>query len=89
LAHIRLGEREYDRAVYEVCFQPILSRRFNGSVDFDIPYLDLGWYSQDVVMIYVPRDVPPEVKRGKSIYPIRSSGLVRGSFIHEHCEKVP
>jgi hypothetical protein len=81
----KLGEREYDRAMRDLRFQAILSRGFHVSYDYDIPYL--GGYSRDGATIYVDRDTPAEIKRGRRVYAIRPSGLVRGILVHEHWEK--
>jgi hypothetical protein len=83
--HVRLGEREYDRAQRDARFQAFLNRGFRVSFDYDIPYL--GGYSRDGSIIYVDRDTPLEIKRGKRIYRVRPNGLVRGLLVHEHWEK--
>jgi hypothetical protein len=75
--HKLMGERDYDRALSDPRFQAILSRGFNVSYEYDVPYL--GGYSQDGGTIYIDRDTPNEIKRGKRIYPLRppSPGLRR------------
>jgi hypothetical protein len=92
--HEHLGEREFDRAMADPRFQAILSRGFDVSFDYDVPYL--GGYSQDGTNIYIDRDTPLTLKRGKHVYQLRpqqwidaSSGpfLVRGIICHEHWEK--
>jgi hypothetical protein len=83
--HAHLGEREFDRAQHDPRFQALLARGFRVSFDYDVPYL--GGYSQDGATIYVDRDTPAELKRGKRVYPIRPDGLVRGIIVHEHWEK--
>ncbi len=83
--HIVLGERDYDRALRDPRFQAILSRGFRVSYDYDVPYL--GGYSRDGTTIYIDRDTPAEIKRGKRIYHLRPHGLVGGICVHEHWEK--
>jgi hypothetical protein len=83
--HKRLGERMFDRAMRDLRFQALLARGFTVSFDYDIPYL--GGYSRDGSTIYVDRDTPAEIQRGKQSYPVRPHGLVSGILIHEHWEK--
>jgi hypothetical protein len=83
--HRLLGEREYDRALNDPRFQAVLARGFAVNYDYDIPYL--GGYSQDGTTIYVDRDTPAQIKRGRRVYPIRPNGLVCGILVHEHWEK--
>src|SRR5947209_3604355 len=83
--HVFFGERNYDRALRDPHFQAVLNRGFRVSYDYDIPYL--GGYSQDGSTIYVDRDTPAQIKRGRRIYQIRPDGLVRGICVHEHWEK--
>jgi hypothetical protein len=80
-----LGDREYARALRDLRFQTFLNRGFRVSFDYDIPYL--GGYSRDGSTIYVDRDTPTEIKRGKRVYPVRPHGIVRGIIVHEHWEK--
>jgi hypothetical protein len=84
-AHRLLGERDYNHALNDPRFQALLARGFRVSYDYDVPYL--GGYSQDGATIYIDRSTPPEIKRGKRIYPLRPDGLVRGIITHEHWEK--
>ena len=83
--HQRLGERIYDRAMRDPRFQALLARGFATSFDYDIPYL--GGYSRDGSVIYVDRDTPAAIQRGRRAYAIRPHGLVNGILIHEHWEK--
>jgi hypothetical protein len=90
--HVHLGEREFDRARNDPRFLAVLNRGFQVSYDYDVPYL--GGYSQDGATIYVDRDTPEQIKRGKRVYVIRPApgtispgGLVRGICVHEHWEK--
>jgi hypothetical protein len=83
--HVLLGKREYDRAGQDPRFQAFLNRGFRVSFDYDIPYL--GGYSQDGSVIYIDKDTPEEIKRGKRVYPVRPGGLIRGIICHEHWEK--
>ncbi len=81
----RLGERDYDRALRDVRFQALLARGFRPEYHYDIPYL--GGYSRDGTTIYVDRDTPFQVQRGRAVYQVRPAGLVNGILIHEHWEK--
>jgi hypothetical protein len=88
----REGERNYDRALHDPRFQAALNRGFAVSYDYDVPYL--GGYSQDGSTIYIDRDTPEQIKRGKRVYQIRpepavakAGDLVRGICVHEHWEK--
>jgi hypothetical protein len=97
--HVHLGERDYDRALRDPRFQALLSRGFAVSYDYDVPYL--GGYSRDGATIYIDRDTPSEIKRGKRVYqilqlapvkagepaPAQAGGLIRGILVHEHWEK--
>jgi hypothetical protein len=83
--HALLGEREYDRALHDPRFQAVLARGFAVSFDYDVPYL--GGYSRDGGTIYIDKDTPEQIKRGKRIYRLRPNGLVRGILTHEHWEK--
>ena len=55
------------------------------SFDYDIPYL--GGYSRDGTTIYIDRDTPAGIKRGRRVYHLRPHGLVGGICVHEHWEK--
>jgi hypothetical protein len=66
-------------------FQALLARGFATSFDYDIPYL--GGYSRDGATVYIDRDTPAVVRRGKRTYAMRPNGLVGGILVHEHWEK--
>jgi hypothetical protein len=78
-------ERLYAKALNDPRFQAVLNRGFAVSFDFDIPYL--GGYSVDGSKVYIDRDTPPQISRGKHVFPVRPQGLVQGIVVHEHWEK--
>jgi hypothetical protein len=84
-ARYHLGERDYDKAKNDPRVQALLAREFSVNYDYDIPYL--SGYNKAGSVIYVDRDTPETLKRGKRVYPFRPKGLVRALFVHEHWEK--
>jgi hypothetical protein len=94
---VHVGEREFDKARNDPRFQAIVARGFDVSYDYDVPYL--GGYSTDGLHIYIDKDTPEQITRGKRVYALRpsfearrsapsaSGGLVRGIIVHEHWEK--
>jgi hypothetical protein len=84
-AHVRLGERDYDKALHDPRLQTLIAREFSVNYDYDIPYL--SGYNKAGSVIYVDKDTPGQIKRGNRVYPFRPDGLVRALIVHEHWEK--
>jgi hypothetical protein len=82
---LHVGEREFDKAKNDPRFQAIVARGFDVSYDYDVPYL--GGYSTDGLHIYIDRDTPEQITRGKRVYALRPNSLIRGICVHEHWEK--